>query len=225
MYKPSKAYKRLIQWLEVNDEKMPRPQIIENGKQLTTEEMSSEDAEERRIYRNWFDSKEYKVLKACEGIPLDKMPEEYAEYKRSIETLRSYGLGVTFYEKMIDWLSDHDGKMPRADIIKGKRRLSVAELSKEEQIERNLYRQWIRSPEREAFESCKDIPLDEIPDEYAEYKDKIAELRKYEQMRKERRALRMMRRSVGRQIGNNEYTRAEIAGLSRQMDARQAEQK
>ena len=37
----------------------------------------------------WIKSPERKALIACTGIPLDKLPEQYTQYKEQIATLRN----------------------------------------------------------------------------------------------------------------------------------------
>ena len=49
------------------------------------------------------------------------MPEEYQKYKEHFAVLRDYGLGLkqrNIYEELIEWLEDHDGKMPKGIIRK-----------------------------------------------------------------------------------------------------------
>ena len=176
------AYEEIIQWLETHDGKMPRASISENNRKLRIEDLTDEEKREINLYGRWQGSREYRALKACEGIELEEFPEEYIEYKEKIATLRSYGLGIkpkTVYEEIIDWLNGHDGEMPHGSKMKKGIVYKVEDLTEEEQYERNLYARWNRSKEREALEACKGIDIDNLPEEYIKFKDQIEELRKY----------------------------------------------
>lgn len=91
------------------------------------------------------------------GISIDELPEKYQKYKERIAKLRSYGLGIeekTTYEELIEWLETHDGQMPRGHIKKNGKKISVDEMTKEEQVEKNLYQRWRNSTERKVLDAC-----------------------------------------------------------------------
>ena len=119
---------------------------------------------------------------------------------------------------MIQWLEAHDGKYPRVAIIKDGKVLKVEELSPGERAERNLYARWRRTEEYKAFQACKGIPLEHLPVEYEPYREQIATLRRYEQIRKEKAVEKRMRRSVARQVQNNASTRSELLGIVTQLE-------
>ena len=182
--KEKTTYEEIIEWLEVHEGKMPSSQP--NGKKLVTE-LTEEERYERNLYARWYNhSLEKKALNDCIGIPLEEIAEkrpEYAKYIKQIAELRNYGLGLkekTTYEKIIEWLEKHEGKMP-SQLPNGKK--NVKEMTEEELYERNLYlNKWMCSPEKKALNACVGIPLEEIAEkrpEYLVYIDKIRELRKY----------------------------------------------
>ena len=160
-----------------NGEK-PRATIGKNKRTLVRNEMTEEEINEVNLYAKWYRSKERRILQECKGIPLDELPEEYTEYRDKIATLRAYGLEErTTYEAIIEWLNLHENNLPRGNISsKGKQdgKLTIDELN-----ETRLYQRWRNSPEREALEACIGIPIDELPEEYAEYKEQIQELRNH----------------------------------------------
>ena len=80
------------------------------------------------------------------------------------------------YEEIIEWLENHEGKMPRIRIKKETKNLKREEMTKEEQYEVDLRSSWNRSEERKILEKYKGIEIEEIPEEYRE---KIAILRGY----------------------------------------------
>ena len=122
------------------------------------------------------------------------------------------------YNEILQWLEIHDGKYPRSVIIKDGKVLKVGEMSQEEREERKLYARWYHSEEYKAFQACKGIPLEHLPAEYEPYREQIAILRRYEQIRKEKAVEKRMRRSVARQVQNNASTRSELLGIVTQLE-------
>jgi len=231
--KKQNVYNEIIQWLEIHDGEDPRGIIIKDGKVLKVEEMSQEEREEKRLYARWYCSKEYKAFKECKGIPLENLPEEYETYREQIATLRRYEeirkekvkKKQNVYSEIIQWLETHDGEEPRGHIIRDGKFLKVAEMSEEEREERRLYARWLYSKEYAAFKACKGIPLENLPAEYEAYREKIATLRRYEQIRKEKAVKKRMRRSVTRQVKNNASTRSELKGIVIQLGDNTLEEK
>ena len=129
------------------------------------------------------------------------------------------------YNEMIQWLETHDGEYPRGIIVKDGKVLKVAEMSQEEIEEKNLYARWWYSKEHKAFKACEGIPLEKLPAEYEAYREKIATLRRYEQIRKEKAVKKRMRRSVARQVKNNASTRSELQGIVIQLGDNTLEEK
>ena len=186
---------------------------MKNRKQLRVEDLTNEEQDERNLYARWNRSKIREALEACKGIQIDELPEKYSEYKEQIKVLRSYGLGKTSYELLIEWMEEHDGQIPRGIISKNGKRLKAIELSDEEQYERNLYYRMGRLPEYIAYKKTIGIPIDDLPEEFKQYKEQILKLRDLEQMRINRDVLNKMKTSVGKQIKNNDDTRKELFGL------------
>ena len=149
---------------------------------------------------------------------MDELPSKYSEYKEQIELLRSYGLGKTTYEELIEWLEGHKGSLPRGIITKNGKRLKTAQLTKEEQYERNLYYRMGRMDEYIAYKETKGIEIEDLPEEYVQYKEQIIRLREFEQMRINNQVLKKMKKSVGKQIGHNESTRAELSSLVKEIE-------
>ena len=217
------VYKHLIQWLETHNGKMPHSKIVVAGKQLKANEMTEEQKYEVTLYERWPFSPERKALEACEGIPLDKIPEKYKGYVEAIATLREYGINEkltrkTAYKYLIEWLENHDGKMPSGHINVDRKILKVEEMTKEQKYERNLRRNWNNSLEYKVYQACKGIPLDELPPEYEQYREEIATLRKYEEQRKAKKAEKLMRKSVGKRVQDNAETRQELANLVKERE-------
>ena len=207
------VYEEIIQWLETHKGKMPQGSKMKNRKQLRVEDLTNEEQDERNLYARWNRSKIREALEACKGIQIDELPEKYSEYKEQIKVLRSYGLGKTSYELLIEWMEEHDGQIPRGIISKNGKRLKAIELSDEEQYERNLYYRMGRLPEYIAYKKTIGIPIDDLPEEFKQYKEQILKLRDLEQMRINRDVLNKMKTSVRRQIKNNDDTRKELFGL------------
>ena len=218
------AYKYLIKWLESHDGEMPKFNFMVNGRQLKTEEMTEEQKYERHIYGNWIRSPEYKALKACVGIPLDKIPEKYQEYIEAIATLREYGVEnekltkKTAYKYLIEWLENHNGKMPRGELKVDGKTLKAEEMTAEQKYEVSLRNNWRNSLECKALNACEGISLDKLPPEYEQYREKIATLRKYEEQRKAKEAEKLMRKSVGKRVQDNAETRQELANLVKEKE-------
>ena len=162
--------------------RMPLSHIIKNGVDLNRKEMSKEELSEVRLRAEWGKSALRKALIACTGISLDELPEQYAQYKEQIATLREYGLGLKeepVFNQIIEWLETHDGNMPKGTFRNNNRVLKTKELTEEQLASIKLYKMWIKSPERKALIACTGIPLDKLPEQYTQYKEQIATLREY----------------------------------------------
>ena len=219
------VYDEIVEWLETHDGEMPHGSKMIKRKQLRVEDLSEEERFERNLYARWNRSKEREALEACKGIKLDELPSKYSEYREQIKLLRSYGLGKTTYEELIEWLEEHEGNLPRGIITKNGKRLKTAELTKEEQYERNLYYRMGRMDEYIAYKETKGIDIKDLPEEYAQYKEQIIRLREFEQMRLNNQVLKEMKKSVGKQIEHNESTRAELSNLVKEVEESKDERK
>ena len=203
---------------------MPHPDFRMNKRRLKVEEMTEEQKYERNLYANWVESPEYKALKACVGIPLDKIPEKYQEYIEAIATLREYGVEnekltkKTAYKYLIEWLENHNGKMPSCELKVDGKTLKAEEMTAEQKYEVSLRNNWRNSLECKALNACEGISLDKLPPEYEQYREKIATLRKYEEQRKAKEAEKLMRKSVGKRVQDNAETRQELANLVKEKE-------
>jgi hypothetical protein len=89
--------------------------------------MTEEEHREKNLQQRWYRSKKKQVLDEYIGVPIEYVPEEYAEM---IQRLRSWGLGektevISVYEQIIEWLETHDGKMPRGNICKNRKNINL----------------------------------------------------------------------------------------------------
>ena len=176
------TFSEIVEWLESHDGKMPRVNIRKDGKRYSVEEMTEEENAEVNLYARWRKSPERLALNACIGIPLDELPEKYVKFREQIKILREYGLGLskpTPYEEIIEWLDTHDGQMPSSSITVNRRTLTVEEMTDDQIYQKNLYSRWGRTKEKRALDACVGIPLDNLPEEYMEYRDQIEILRGY----------------------------------------------
>ena len=172
------AYEELIEWLDNHEGKMPRSSISKDEKILKKEEMSEEENYEINLYAGWRNSEECKMLEKYAEKSIEEIPEKW---KEKIEKLRSYGLGKekkSAYEELIEWLDNHEGKMPRSSISKNAKILKKEEMSEEEIYEKNLYARWTRTDEYNMLNQYAGVPIDEIQ-ESEEIKEKIRTLRSY----------------------------------------------
>ena len=102
-------------------------------------------------------------------MPIEEIPEEYRE---KIARLRELiVVEKTVYEKVIEWLESHEGKLPRNNIRK---KLTAAEMTPEQKEEVNLCQRWYKSEEKKKLDEYAGVPIEEIPEEY---RGKIARLR------------------------------------------------
>ena len=181
--------------------------------------MSEEELSEVRLRSEWDKSELRKGLNACKGLSLDDLPIEYQEYREQFEILRQFGLGIEetpVFEQLVEWLENHEGRMPKGTFRINNRVLKTRELTEEQLASVKLYKMWLKSPERKAFDACKGIDdLDHLPEEYMQYRSQIAVLRKFEELRRKNILVARMRKSVGNFVGENEETRAELQELQR----------
>ena len=171
-------YEQVIDFIEIHGRIM-RGAIGKNGEVLTREEMTKEQKKEVKLYANWHNSKEYKILREYAGQPIGDVPEEYRE---KIATLRKYGLEPklkqekTIYEQVIDFIEIHGRQMKGNFHKKGRKALTIEEMTEEQREEVNLYQRWRRTKECKILQKYVGQPIENVPDEYRE---KIVTLRKY----------------------------------------------
>lgn len=216
--KQKPIFEQIIEWLDNHDGEMPHGYNSENGRKLKAEELSDEKKAERNLYVKWSKSKERKALEACKGIAIEDLPDEYIMYREQISKLRSYGLGIGTFEEVINWLETHNGQTPRGMIARKGKRIKTSALTKEEQYERNLYYRMKRLPEFIAYKNSKGISIEDLPEDYVQYRDQIIKFREFEKLRASQKALQKMRTSVGKQVASNEGTRKELSGLVKEVE-------
>ena len=169
-------YEEVIRFLETHNGQLMRGVIRINGQQLTIDEITEEQRNEKNLYARWNKSAERRILEEYAGQPIEHVPEEYRE---KIAKLRGYGLGEiekTTYEEVIRFLETHDGQLMRSKFNKGGQQLTVKEMTEEQRKEVSLYARWRRSKEKRILEEYAGKPIEQVPEEYRE---KIAKLRSY----------------------------------------------
>lgn len=159
-----------------------------------------------------------KLQKLADGISIDNLPDKYEIYREQIKTLRGYGLGLTTYEEVINWLKSHNGQTPRGMIGRKGKRVKTDDLTREERYERNLYFRMSRLPEFVAYKKTKGISIDKLPEEYKQFKEQIIALREFEQMRTSEKALQKIRASVGKKIDSNDEARKELSEVVKEAE-------
>ena len=148
-------------------------------KKLTRGQMSEEQKEEVNLYRMWWKSDEYKILKEYAGQPIENVPEEYRE---KIATLRQYGLGQEkpIYEQVIEFMATQGRIMQGVFSEKGedgkRKQLTRDQMSAEQKEEVILYKRWQKSDEYKILKKYAGQPIENVPEEY---KEKIETLRQH----------------------------------------------
>ena len=171
--KEKTTYEQVIEFLENHDGNIMKTAFRKNGKQLNRDEMTTEQIEEIKLYQRWNKSTERRILEEYAGRTIEDVPEEYRE---KIAVLRSYGLGKTIYEQVIEFLETHDGRIMRTGFKVNGKQLNRDEMTSEQLEEKNLYARWNYSQEKKILEEYAGRPIEEVPEEYRE---KIAVLRSY----------------------------------------------
>ena len=181
------TYELVIEFLK-NYGRIMQVSFYEKGedgksKKLTIEQMTEEQRQESRLYHNWYNSDEYKILQEYAGQPIDRVPEEYRE---KIATLRQYGLEPkpeqekTTYELVIEFIKNHGRIMKGSFYGKGengkRKQLTTDKMTEEQNQEVNLYARWRKSDECKILQEYAGQPIESVPEEYRE---KIETLREY----------------------------------------------
>lgn len=156
---------RAITWFRENRGKAPKIQ----KSPIKTPEAQKEDAAYRTLRAPFF----REIQERYENVQLEEIPEEYREY---MELFREIPKKVSIFSTIGDWLDSHNGNMPKSTVRKDGRRLSRAEMSKEELEEVRLHQKWITSKERDVLKEYIGVPTQDIP---LKYRGHIEKLRKY----------------------------------------------
>ena len=173
--------------------------------------MTEEERKETKLYARWWKCPERKILDEYVGKPIGEVPEKYRD---RIKVLRDYGLGLevkSTYEEIIEWLEEHEGKMPRSGLGKNGKVLVRIEMTEEERKETKLYTRWWRCPEKKILDKYAERQIEEVPEKYRE---KIARLRELGQLgtKKDDKIKTRMKKAVSKHVGNNKETREELDG-------------
>ena len=177
------TYEQIVDWLETHDGKMPQGNLKQNGLYIKMENLEEERLDEVRLYGRWLNCPERKMLDKYIGVEIEDIPE-LDEMKEKIQKLRSYGLGLRLpntYERLMEWLDMHDGKMPKAASTfrdEDGNYIKSEDMTEKQLEEKKLYDAWVRSKEKKLLEKYKEVPVEEIP-ESEEMKEKIKTLREY----------------------------------------------
>ena len=127
--KEKTIFEQVIEFLETHNGKMMQSSFRKDGKILKTNEMTSEEQYERKLYYNWNNSAENKILKEYAGQPIENTPEEYRD---KIKQLREFGLGLSDLKKIS---SQSLGKATFIAGIDGQTKLDEAQSVLEQALE------------------------------------------------------------------------------------------
>ena len=107
-----------------------------------------------------------------EPFSIEGVLKDLVEFGEEIDNIDK----KTTYEKVIEFLETHDGKLPRSQIRKDTKQLLREEMSQQEQYEVNLYYRWGRTEEKKILEEYAGRPIEEVP---KKYRGKISRLREF----------------------------------------------
>ena len=177
------TYEQVIEFIEAHGRIMQSyfSEKEENGKRknLTVDQMTEEQRQERNLYARWHKSDEYKILQEYAGQPVENVPEEYRE---KITILREYGLEPEkpIYEQVIEFIEANGRIMQAHFYAKGengkRKRLTRKQMTEEQKEEVNLCDRWHNSNEYKILQEYAGQPIENVPEEY---RDKITILREY----------------------------------------------
>ena len=166
------VYEQVIEHLETHNGKLMQNRINKNGKYLSVDERTKEQNDEVNLYNRWIASRERKILEEYKDKPIEKIPKEYREKIARLRELIK--VEKTVYERVVEFLEMHDGKLMQATFTEKGKRIKQSELTQEQKKEVNLYDRWRDSKECKVLEEYAGKLIAEVPEEYRE---KIARLR------------------------------------------------
>ena len=172
-FKRKNTYEEIIEWLETHDGQMPQSTFITNGERKDVAKLTEEEHYQVKLMQRWRHTDEYNVLKEYEEQPIESVPEKYRE---KISKLREYGLGLTTYKEIIEWLKTHNGKMPQSFFSENGEQKNASELTEDEKYQSNLMDRWYNSEEYKVLTEYRGKPIEDVP---KEYRKKISLLRDY----------------------------------------------
>lgn len=217
-------FDEIVQWLKEHNGEFPRT-IFERDPSVkgakkkedykTYGELTDEEKAEVSLAQRWFRADERETVIRNSGVDLEDVPEED---KLVVKTIRENAVREPKkikrreplkLEELIDWLETHNNKMPREKVYVNGRAKKVDEYTPEELQERELNKDWIASFERNMYIMYYYTPLEEVPEEIRE-KIGILRLHKVKIKDIDRKAERIMRKTVGRHVEDNSRVRAEL---------------
>lgn len=105
---------------------------------------------------------------------LKLLPEEVELLEVLSEIGEALKYGNKFeLEKLVEWLKNHDGEMPRGNIFRDNARVNVGEMTSEEKEEVSIRWSWNTSEERKILKKYELKELEEIPEEDREMVEKL----------------------------------------------------
>ena len=119
-------------------------------------ERTEKEKEENSLYRKWIETKEKKIVDRYAGMKIEEIPEEY---RKLVQTIRNYGYGLTYFDKVLKF-AEENGKIPK------KINKKVSERTEKESEEDNLYDKWRKSEEKKIVDRYAGMKIEEIPEEH-----------------------------------------------------------
>ena len=206
----------IIKWKKEHNGDMPRGTVIIKGKYVTVSEISEEERIGRIIYQRWSTSKIRKIILRYEDEELEDIPEQYRDY---VVRAREAGIiqqsideEIGLLENLEDFFYSHNERLPKANIMQRGITKRKSELTPEQQEEVRLRRKWNGSSLRKKYITYCNMPEAEIPLEEREKIKRLKTIGIYRIIERKPIAT-LVRQSVGKQVQNNEGTRAEITNL------------
>ena len=102
----------MLEWLKNHGGVLPRGSIADSKGELTVEEKDYEID----LRKRWDKSDEKKIVMWYVGTEIEEIPEKY---RALVESYREYGIGIEerdTYERIIEWLDAHNGRLPLSEI-------------------------------------------------------------------------------------------------------------
>ena len=201
MNKKYNLYSDINEWLKNHDGKFPRANIRKKGERINVSQLTPDEVKEVNLAEAWRKSEEYKIYKKYRECATDEIPEEYRQDIINIRTIAK----KSTQEMVKRWIKAHNGKTPRRNIVKNGIRMKRSEMSEEEKEEVKLNQRWKDSKSYKIFKQYINEAEENIPKEY------VRMIREYKELiQPEARMLKIMRKAVGKRVGDNEVTRNEI---------------
>lgn len=162
----------MLEWLKNHGGVLPRGSIADSKGELTVEEKDYEID----LRKRWDKSDEKKIVMWYVGTEIEEIPENY---RALVASYREYGIGIEerdTYERIIEWLDAHNGRLPLSEIRGETKAKKRSELTLEEKEEVLLRADWNNSEEKRILDEFTQKDIEEVPEEYRE---KIQKLRSY----------------------------------------------